>query len=143
MSIATNSYPSLPYGQIWITVERCGGCCPQRSHRHAEATRPPDRLRFIPSAIRRDRTMPRPTPPASHEDLLDRPLFAHLTTVRPDGAPQSGLMWFVWDGERARFSHTRTRQKARNLAHEPRVPFHLVDPDDPYRTLEVRGRDET
>jgi PPOX class probable F420-dependent enzyme len=87
--------------------------------------------------------MPPPTPPAGHQDLLDRPLFAHLATVRPDGTPQSGLMWFVWDGERARFSHTRTRQKIRNLAHEPRVSFHLVDPDNPYRTLEVRGRVES
>jgi PPOX class probable F420-dependent enzyme len=52
-------------------------------------------------------------------------------------------MWFAWDGERARFSHTRTRQKVRNLAHEPRVSFHLVDPDNPYRTLEVRGRVES
>jgi PPOX class probable F420-dependent enzyme len=87
--------------------------------------------------------MPQPTPPAGHQDLLDRPLFAHLATVRPDGAPQSGLMWFAWDGRRARFSHTRTRQKIRNLAHEPRVSFHLVDPDNPYRTLEVRGRVES
>lgn len=86
--------------------------------------------------------MPQPTPPSSHQDLLDLPLFAHLATVRPDGAPQSGLMWFAWDGERVRFSHTRTRQKLRNLAHEPRVSFHLVDPDNPYRTLEVRGRVE-
>src|SRR5258708_28012744 len=83
--------------------------------------------------------MPQATPPASHQDLLDRPLFAHLATVRPDGAPQSGLMWFAWDGQRARFSHTRTRQKLRNLAYEPRVSFHLVDPDNPYRTLEIRG----
>ena len=87
--------------------------------------------------------MPKPTPPTSHRDLLERPLFAHLATVRPDGAPQSGLMWFAWDGERARFSHTRARQKVRNLAHEPRVSFHLVDPDNPYRTLEVRGRVES
>src|SRR4051812_41251981 len=91
----------------------------------------------------RDREMTQPTPPASHQDLLDGPLFAHLATVRPDGAPQSGLMWFAWDGERARFSHTRIRQKVRNLADEPRVSFHIVDPDDPYRTLEVRGRVES
>src|SRR6266550_3367354 len=88
-------------------------------------------------------SMEPPTPPVSHQDLLERPLFAHLATVRPDGAPQSGLMWFAWDGRRARFSHTRTRQKLRNLAHEPRVSFHLVDPDNPYRTLEVRGRVES
>ena len=87
--------------------------------------------------------MPQPTLPTTHRDLLDRPLFAHLATVRPDGAPQSGLMWFAWDGRRARFSHTRTRQKLRNVAHEPRVSFHLVDPDNPYRTLEVRGRVES
>jgi PPOX class probable F420-dependent enzyme len=52
-------------------------------------------------------------------------------------------MWFAWDGERARFSHTRGRQKLRNLRYEPRVSFHLVDPDNPYRTLEVRGRVES
>jgi hypothetical protein len=80
-----------------------------------------------------------PEVPASHADLLDRPTFAHLATVRPDGAPQSSVMWFAWDGQRARFSHTRARQKHRNLQHEPRVSFHVQDPDNPYRTLEVRG----
>jgi PPOX class probable F420-dependent enzyme len=52
-------------------------------------------------------------------------------------------MWFAWDGERARFTHTRTRHKLQNLAHEPRVSFHLVDPDNAYRTLEVRGEVES
>jgi PPOX class probable F420-dependent enzyme len=52
-------------------------------------------------------------------------------------------MWFAWDGERARFSHTRTRQKLQNLAHESRVSFHVQDPDNPYRTLEVRGEVES
>jgi PPOX class probable F420-dependent enzyme len=87
--------------------------------------------------------MPSPEIPASHQDLLDRPLFAHLATVRPDGSPQSSVMWFAWDGTRARFSHTRTRQKCRNLVHEPRCSFHLQDPDNPYRTLKVRGRAES
>ena len=87
--------------------------------------------------------MPQPTPPASHQDLLDRPPFAHFATIRPDGAAPSGLMWFAWDGERARFSPTRTRQKIRNLEHEPAVSFHLDDPDNPYRTPEARGRVES
>jgi PPOX class probable F420-dependent enzyme len=77
--------------------------------------------------------------PDTHRDLLERPLFAHLATIRPDGAPQSSVMWFAWDGEQARFSHTRARQKHRNIQHEPRVSFHVQDPDNPYRTLEVRG----
>jgi PPOX class probable F420-dependent enzyme len=87
--------------------------------------------------------MPSPEVPATHQDLLDRPLFAHLATVRPDGSPQSSVMWFAWDGTQVRFSHTRTRQKYRNLVHEPRCSFHVQDPDNPYRTLEVRGRVES
>lgn len=83
--------------------------------------------------------MPSTTVPDTHLDLLQRPLFAHLATVRPDGAPQSSVMWFEWDGRHARFTHTSTRQKFRNFSHEPRVAFSILDPDDPYRFLEVRG----
>ena len=78
--------------------------------------------------------MPSSTPPSSHADLLERPLFAHLATVRPDGAPQSSVMWFVWDGEVVRFTHTSARQKFKNVQHEPRVAFSIAD-----RFLEVRG----
>jgi PPOX class probable F420-dependent enzyme len=81
--------------------------------------------------------------PDRFRDLLERPLFAHLATVRPDGSPQSSVMWFAWDGSRLRLTHTRTRQKFANLAGEPRVALSIADPDDPYRTLEVRGRVET
>jgi PPOX class probable F420-dependent enzyme len=82
-------------------------------------------------------------PPESHADLLEKPTFAHLATVRPDGAPQSSVMWFDWDGERIRMTHTKTRQKFRNFAAEPRVALSIADPDDQYRFLEVRGVVET
>jgi PPOX class probable F420-dependent enzyme len=78
-------------------------------------------------------------PPESHADLLDKPTFAHLATVRPDGSPQSSVMWFAWDGDRIRMTHTKKRQKFRNLADEPRVALSIADPDDQYRFLEVRG----
>jgi PPOX class probable F420-dependent enzyme len=80
-----------------------------------------------------------PTPPASHADLLERPTFAHLATVRPDGSPQSNVMWFVWDGDRIKLTHTRSRQKFRNIRHEPRVALSMADPENPYRFIEVRG----
>jgi PPOX class probable F420-dependent enzyme len=79
----------------------------------------------------------------SFRDLLERPLFAHLATVRPDGSPQPSVMWFAWDGERLLLSHTRTRQKVANVAAEPRVALSIADPEDPYRFLEVRGRVES
>jgi PPOX class probable F420-dependent enzyme len=77
--------------------------------------------------------------PASHADLLERPLFAHLATMRPDGAPMSSVMWLAWDGSRLRMTHTRTRQKFANLARDPRLALSIADPDDPYRSLELRG----
>jgi PPOX class probable F420-dependent enzyme len=84
-----------------------------------------------------------PEVPASYVDLLERPTFAHLATVRPDGSPQSSVMWFAWDGSRIRLTHTSTRQKFANLAHEPRVALSIADPDDQYRFLEIRGTVET
>ena len=70
-------------------------------------------------------------------------MFAHLATVRPDGSPQTQVMWFVWDGERIRMTHTKTRQKYRNFQTEPRVALSIAEPDNPYRFLEVRGSVET
>lgn len=82
---------------------------------------------------------PVPEVPASHRDLLERPLTVHLATVRTDGGPQSNPMWFGWDGQRIRLTHTRTRQKFRNLEAEPRVALSITDPADPQRYLELRG----
>lgn len=80
-----------------------------------------------------------PALPKSHVDLLDRPLFAHLATIRPDGAPQSNIMWFAWDGARIKMTHTKKRQKFQNLQRESRVALSIADPEDPYRFIEVRG----
>jgi PPOX class probable F420-dependent enzyme len=79
------------------------------------------------------------SPPMTHVDLLERPIFSHLATVRPDGSPQSNVMWFDWDGEPIRFANTKVRQKFRNLVGEPWIAVWMHDPDDPYRSLEVRG----
>jgi PPOX class probable F420-dependent enzyme len=77
--------------------------------------------------------------PDGHESLLDRPLDGQLATVRPDGSPQVNAMWFAWDGELLRFTHTNKRQKFRNVSANPAVAMSVIDPDNPYRYLEVRG----
>lgn len=77
--------------------------------------------------------------PESHIDLLQRPLYGHLATLRTDGWPQVNPMWFVWDGEHLRFTSTTVRQKYRNVTAHPEVAISVVDPDEPYRYLEVRG----
>ena len=95
--------------------------------------------RVVAVVMTTDTTPATATVPASHADLLERPLFAHLATVRPDGAPMSSVMWFAWDGSHLRMTHTKTRQKFANLAQDPRLALSIADPDDPYRSLEVRG----
>ena len=80
--------------------------------------------------------------PDSYTDVLERPLFGHLGTVRADGEPQVNPMWFTYDGELLRFTNTTTRRKYRNVTGEPRVSMSVNDPDRPYRYLEVRGRVE-
>ena len=77
--------------------------------------------------------------PAGYDDLLERPLYGHLATTRPDGSVQVSPMWFDWDGELLRFAHTTKRQKYRNVQRNPRVAMSISDPDNPYRYLEVRA----
>ena len=80
--------------------------------------------------------------PASHLDLLTRPIPAVLTTLMPDGQPQSSLMWCDCDGQCARINTTAERRKGRNMLADPRVTLLIVDPDDTSRYIEIRGRVE-
>jgi len=80
--------------------------------------------------------------PESLVDLLERPLYAHLATVRPDGAPQVNPTWFRFDGEYLWLTTTTRRQKHRNWRRQPAVAVSITDPDRPSRYLEVRGRIE-
>jgi PPOX class probable F420-dependent enzyme len=80
------------------------------------------------------------TIPPDYAPLLERPLFAHLGTIRPDDTVQVNPMWFEFDGEHVRFTHTSKRAKFRNLQHNPSMSVSITDPDDEYRYLEVRGR---
>lgn len=81
-----------------------------------------------------------PQIPADYAYLLERPLYGHLGTVRPDDTIQVNPMWFEFDGDTIRFTHTRKRAKYRNLQQNPAMSLSIIDPDNPFRYLEVRGR---
>ena len=83
--------------------------------------------------------MPDAPIPASHRDLLERPICGVLTTIGPDGWPQSSLVWVDLDGESARVNTTLQRQKGRNLLADPRVSLLVVDPENTSRFIQVRG----
>lgn len=77
--------------------------------------------------------------PESHLDLLTRPIHGVLTTMMPDGRPQSSLVWCDTDGECARVNTTAERQKGRNMRANPKVSLLVVDPGDTSRFIEIRG----
>jgi PPOX class probable F420-dependent enzyme len=79
------------------------------------------------------------TIPTDLFDLLERPLFASLGTIRPDDTVQVSPMWFDFDGKHLRFTHTTKRAKFRNLQHNPSMSLMVFDPDAPMRYLELRG----
>jgi PPOX class probable F420-dependent enzyme len=78
--------------------------------------------------------------PASHRDLLAAPLIAHLATTRPQGGPQSVPVWFDWTGTHLLIAVGPGSQKYRNTQRDPRLALSIVDPANPARYLEVRGR---
>jgi PPOX class probable F420-dependent enzyme len=77
--------------------------------------------------------------PESHLDLLTRPIPGVLTTMMPDGQPQSSLVWVDYDGECVLVNTTRERRKGRNIAANPRVSLLIVDPRNTGRFIQVRG----
>ncbi|GAC1362672.1 MAG: PPOX class F420-dependent oxidoreductase [Actinomycetota bacterium] len=77
--------------------------------------------------------------PESHKDILLKKGFAHVATLGPKGEPQTSPVWYGWDGESLTFSHTKARQKYKNLLRKPEVALSITDPDNPYRYVEIRG----
>jgi PPOX class probable F420-dependent enzyme len=80
------------------------------------------------------------TIPNKWHDLFEKKVFANLATVMPNGTPQVTPVWVDFDGENVLVNTAEGRQKDKNLQREPRVSLALLDPDNPYRYLEVRGR---
>jgi PPOX class probable F420-dependent enzyme len=72
--------------------------------------------------------------------LLDRPNFAHLATLMPDGSPQSAPVWVGREGDRILICTGEGSLKAKNTGRDPRVALSVVDFHDPYQETQLRGR---
>lgn len=78
--------------------------------------------------------------PESHRDLLTEPVHAVLTTMMPDGQPQSTIVWADYDGAHVLINTTLERQKGSNMQANPKVTLLVIDPNNNSRWIEVRGR---
>lgn len=82
------------------------------------------------------------TVPSSHKDLVsdETRAFAILATLMKDGSPQATPVWFDMEGDRFRINTARGRVKEKNMKARRRIAMAILDPDDPYRYMQVRGR---
>ena len=78
--------------------------------------------------------------PEKYVDLFSKKAFANLATVNPDGTPQVTPVWVDYDGTHVLVNSARGRRKDKNMETNPAVALSILDPDNPYRYLEVRGR---
>jgi PPOX class probable F420-dependent enzyme len=79
--------------------------------------------------------------PEQYLDLLStKKSFANIATVLKDGSPQVTPVWFDYTGGKIRVNTARGRVKSRTLRNGAHVALAIVDPDNPYRYVQVRGR---
>jgi PPOX class probable F420-dependent enzyme len=80
------------------------------------------------------------TIPDSYLDLFQKKAFANLATLMPDGSPQVTPVWCDFDGTHVLVNSARGRQKDKNMQRNARVALSILDPDNPYRYLGIRGQ---
>jgi PPOX class probable F420-dependent enzyme len=78
--------------------------------------------------------------PESFTDLFNKRVFGFLTTLMPDGSPQTQPVWVDYENGKVLLTSALGRQKDKNVRRDPRVAITLMDPDNPYRYLEIRGK---
>jgi PPOX class probable F420-dependent enzyme len=78
--------------------------------------------------------------PDKYRDLFTKRAFASLATLMPDGSPQVTPVWVDLEGDLVLVNTARGRQKDKNMRRDPRVAMAVIDPENPYRYLEIRGR---
>ena len=79
--------------------------------------------------------------PEQYADLLkQKKAFANLATIMPDGSPQVTPVWFDYRDAVVRVNTAKVRVKARNMKEGAPVALSIMDPDNPYRYLQIRGR---
>jgi PPOX class probable F420-dependent enzyme len=79
-------------------------------------------------------------PVAFHDLLTSKKAFANLATLMPDGSPQVTPVWFDYINGHIRVNTAKGRVKARNMTEGSRVALSILDPDNAYRYVQIRGK---
>jgi PPOX class probable F420-dependent enzyme len=79
--------------------------------------------------------------PDKYLDLVQqKKAFAGLATLMQDGTPQVTPVWFDYNGSVIRVNSAKGRTKTRNMKEGAPVALSIMDPDNPYRYMQIRGK---
>src|SRR5918996_2255647 len=84
--------------------------------------------------------MPTSPLPAELEAVLAQPNPAVIATIDADGAPHSAATWYLWDDGRVLVNMDATRKRLDHMRRDPRVSLTVLDKDEWYRQVTLRGR---
>jgi len=79
------------------------------------------------------------TIPDSYIDLIEGPVYNVLTTIAPNGAPENTVVWSSWDGSHVLVNTADDRRKFNNISANPQVALMAIDPQNPFRWIDIRG----
>lgn len=78
-------------------------------------------------------------PSAFMDIMTEKKALAHIATLQPDGSPQVTPVWFDFTNGVVRVNTATGRVKARNMSEGSKVALSIVDPDNDYRYIQIRG----
>ena len=78
--------------------------------------------------------------PDDARELFNAKNFAHVTSLMPDGSPQTSPVWCEAVGNNILINCDASTIKAKNFSRDPRVAVSIVDQGKPYEAVYVRGR---
>ena len=84
--------------------------------------------------------MPTPPLPSHLEDHLSKPNPCVIGTVKPDGTPNTVASWYLWEGGRVLVGMAADGPRARNVRADPRVSLTVLDGENWFRHVSLRGR---
>ena len=84
--------------------------------------------------------MPKPPLPREVDEFLSQPHPAVIATLEANGGPHTAATWYIWEGGRVLVNMDETRKRLAHLRADPRVSITVLDKDQWYRQVTLRGR---
>jgi PPOX class probable F420-dependent enzyme len=84
--------------------------------------------------------MPKPPLPAATGEFLEQPNPSVIGSIQPDGSPHTAATWYLWEDGRVLVNMAATRKRLANMRRDPHVSLTVLDNDEWYRQMTLRGR---